>query len=1607
MKSDFVHLHAHTEFSTLDGMPKVEEYVIRAVELGQPSLALTEHGNMRSMYQFQIKSTQGFDYNGQRYDFTGLIKPIFGIEFYASLHDYKLKGLPESEKTKIRRECNSEAEYKAIVKEKEQKEGYKARFHVLAFAKNQVGLQNLFLLNYLSWKHGFFYRPRIDTGLLFKYHEGIVITTACIGGYAPEMVLQGKESLAEKWIIDAKKVFKDDLYIEIQPHKLLGDKDSPYKNVLIQKVANQAMVSYANSHNIKIVATNDCHYLLKEDAESHNVLLAVNQRGSINSEDAWTFGDKGFYLKTKDEMFRTFKTNHGDYLSDKVINTSLETTMEIVEKCNSKLEIDRKKGILPVVETKGMPEDVFLEKLCFRGWKKFRNMEQIIAEYAEHYGVGYEVAWQTYLDRMYFELKRIKDLKFAKYFLIIYDLITWARKNDIMVGPGRGSSSASLVCYLLGITSVDPLFYNLYFERFLAPGRIDYPDIDMDFEDTRRKEIFKYLVKKYGENNVCQIGTVGRMKGKQALHDVGRALDVPAGETMKITKHIIQRSSGDARTSQSVVDSFKEFDVCIEYNKKYPDVLKHVIKLEGKARQVGIHAAGIQIADRPMHQIVPIEYRETKDAQGNKERIKVAGLDWLECQGLGLVKLDVLGLRTLSILKTALKSIKQRKGIDLNLEEVSLKDEKTLQGFTDGKFVGIFQFDSIGMTKTCEKLTFRSFEDVIALNALYRPGCCKVGTKVLLNWNDPNNKTFVKIEDLFNKFNGASDYVKSVKRNFNIVSYDVNRNKYVKNKIVGVYKSGVKSCYKLKLRHLREIQTKKRGEFTPVFQGDISVSMEHKILTLDRGWQQAKNLKYGDYVLFRFQHIVANARRSSGSDFKGKSIFFYKERCAICNYQEQFVPLDTHHLDGNRNNHNEDNLLIVCPNCHREIEYGKYNWQYIKERQKLNRLPNSHNNPFRWTMFLGLEYEGDFETYDIEMEMPYNNFIAGGIVVHNSMRSGLATHYINRAIGKEKIKPLHPIYDDICKETYGILVYQEQLIKCFRDMAGYEEATADELRKKISKSAGVETLGKESDKFISGAIAKGMTEKQAKELFENMAFFGSYAFNKAHAAAYGMIAYWGMYLKVHYAVEFFHALMRHEPEKNEILRFVSDARKSDLDVKTPDINHSDIQFRILDDKTIISGLVDIKGCGMKASVEIAEKQPYNSLHDLLGKVNRRHVHKGVIGALVKAGAFRSLYPSIGAMLVPLTVTVKRKGGVIDEIDKCVWEQMVDKKPEDAENIYKEYDIEENVLDEEQEVKVMSDVCPIPPYRHKIEYYEKVKKYIFTDREHMETYLGIDEVYDNESEFSDSGLHRTRGVFMGTLVDIKYNNVGDFHKDEPSDKEKKRIGWGKRYANVNIENPLGIRRINIDIDVFPTFRQIIDRGLQTPVLIIGNLLKWSEVIYADVIVDLDEFRDILELDIKMIEKYQKMNPFQKYLIKHPCSRLKEQTTKSDINDLKYGVSQGVREIMALVTRVKYHWTKKDKKMAFVEIEDVSGNLSCILWPEGVLKYGQKIKVGSVIKAFIKKNKDGCFIEDKRKLTVVKTFWNLEGHIQGETSNKDILEREKTGQLKTDPTKYLTK
>jgi DNA polymerase-3 subunit alpha len=1312
--SDFVHLHAHSEYSQLDGMPSVGEYIMRVHELGMPGIALTEHGNMRSMVQLAIKAKGEFDWKGSKQHLDP-VKPIFGIEFYVAPIDYKIKGIEETVKQSLKKKSKNASEYKEKMKELENKMQVRKRYHVLAFAKNDIGMKNLLILNYMSWKDGYYYRPRIDINLLKKYHEGIIITTSCIGGWVPSLLLENKLNEAEQWLIEMKRIFKDDLYLELQPHKIKE-----------QEIVNAFMIKLADEHKIKLVATNDCHYLLKEDSKAHEVLLAVQSKKPLQSADAWRFDDNAFYLKTKQEMIESFKLNH-PFISPKLIKNSLETTMEIFEKCNVEIEINKKQGILPdfKIPVNYTGEKNYLINLCKKGWI-WRNIEKRAGEYAKSRNMSELEGVKIYRERLEFELKRIFKLKFEKYFLIIHELISWARKNDIMVGPGRGSSSASIVCYLLGITSIDPIEYDLLFDRFLNAHRMDYPDVDMDFEDMRRKEVFKHLFERYGEEHVSLIGTNGTMKGKQALHDVSRVLGIPHSEVNQITKHIIERSSGDARSSETVADSFNEFDVCKDFNKRHPEVLPFVEKLEGKVRNVGVHACGIQIAPMDISTHIPIEYREIKGAEEKElwgaDRVKVSALDWRDSQDMGLIKMDVLGLRTLTILKSALKEIEKRKKIKINLEEINLEDDNVLDAFTKGMMTGIFQFDSVGMKKTCEKLKFTKFEDIISLNALYRPG---------------------------------------------------------------------------------------------------------------------------------------------------------------------------------------------------------------------------------------------------------------------AMRSGLAQHYINRKIGKEKIEKIHPIYDNITKDTYGILVYQEQLLRCFVELAGYHPDEADSIRKAVAKSFGNEYINREKEVFIKGAGEKGLDSKKAEKLFENISFFGSYAFNKAHAAAYGMIAYWCQYLKIYYPTEFFYALMRYEPDNDKILHYVSEARKIGIDVKMPDINYSDVNFNIEDDNIIRSGLIDIKGCGRKASEDIINNQPYSNMLDFLGKINRRVVNRGTIKALVKAGAFRSIYPNMGAMIKEVQVNKNKKTGEL--ISKTIWELMIDSKNPD--DLYNQYDIESNKLNEEQEVRVLAEVCPIPPYKHKIEYYDKLDKYIFTDRKNIDSYIYLDEPYDHDTEFSNDGLKRTRGIFKGILVDIKYNNVGDFDKEEPDEEQKKRKGWGKRYSMINIEDTHSIKRVNVDINTFPTFRKIIDKGINTPVFVIGSVLKWQDIIAADIIIDLDEFRDIMNKKISLSEKYKIMNPYQRYLLKHPCSFITDEQKKGTmcLYDFSNRLPAGLKSVIALVTRAKQHWTKKDKEMMFLELEDDSGYLSTVVWEETIQQYREYLKPGNVIRLSILKKDGQTQVDGSKPIRLVKKYWNLVGSTDGSKYN----------------------
>jgi len=1547
---DFVHLHCHSEFSTLDGLPKVEDYIIKSVELGFPALALTEHGNLRSMVQLIQKCNSNFMYGGVKYDFEP-IKPIIGCEFYLSPNDYKIKGLPDNIKNKIKEKSESTKQLKELTKKYELKYAIKKRWHMLMFAKNTIGLNNILTMNYLSWKYGFYYRPRIDMNLVKKYSEGIIATTSCIGGMIPDLILNDKKDDAYLKMKEMKKIFKDDFYVEVQPH-----------NIDEQKTVNKVIVDMANDLKVKVIATNDCHYLNKGDDSAHNMLLDINSRASKSTPtgDRWRFGDTEFYMKSKDEMAASFLSNHS-FFSKKEINNFLENTVEISDKVDLKIVLSKKKGILPNVTVPDgyENENKYLIKLAKDGWK-WRNINLRAKEYANHFNLEYSEARKIYKDRMILELKRIFKMKYTKVFLIIQDMINWARRNDIYVGAGRGSSAASLICYLTGITSIDPLRYDLMFDRFLHEKRIDYPDVDMDFQDDRRKEIFGYLFKKYGANYTAMIGTIGRMKGKQAIQDVSRVLGIPSYEVNAVTKHLIIRGGGDARSSQTVEDSFNEFEVSKQFNKKYPEVLPYVKKLEAKARQVGIHAAGIVLSPFVLYKNIPIEFRKSP---GFEKPVPVTAIDARDIENYGLIKFDLLGLSELTIFKYALAEIKKRYGKEIDLEAINLEDKNVLNNFTKGNFAGIFQFDSIGMKKTCEKMRFDSFDDIIVLNALYRPGCIMEGTKITVEMDNHNRRTFYEIGELYNKWINAPLCTKNVKRNFNIVSYDENKNIHINNKIVDIVKSGKKECFEIILQSYGE----GKGIIRNKWIGKSGFSKKHKILTLDAGWKNVKDLQYGDYVLYRFQNTVAKGRINTANKkrdnkfvrktpYKSIALFYYKSKCAICGYDKKNISLDCHHMDNNQQNNDYKNLIILCPNCHREVQNNLYDFDFLEKKRKESRLPNSYKNKFRWSKVVEIKSLGVHETYDIEMTSPYNNFVAGGLVVHNSMRSGMAKHYIDRKMGREKVTKRYPLYDEITEKTYGIVVYQEQLMQVFMKVAGYQPSKADIVRVKVAKSSGVESIWREKEDFMNGAKKNNVPEKIANQLFKDMSFFGSYTFNKAHAAAYSVNSYIGMWLKTYYPTEFFYAMLRKENKNERIREFIIEAKLIGISIKMPDINLSNEQFSIISEKNISVGLTDVKGVGLKAAKIISDNKPYTSLYNFINKVDRRIVNKRVINSLIVVGAFKNIYSHTAALLKEVSIQrIKRDGSEL-KITKKTWEWMIEEKTEfNSELFYKTVRKETIPFTIDEEQRLMAKVSPLPPDKHEIEYYKYLDKYV--DKCYKIT--DINKINYDEKKF----------ILRGIIVDIKYNQIGDFFKELPPDETKERIGWGKRYVSINIDDGTGIKRMKVDIDTFSTFRYIIDKGIGTPVMVAVRSFSKFEALFVDNMIDLNELSSIIDLkSITIKESFKKLNKFQRYFIQHPIKKYKECRTKVDkIIDKK----NGIFETVCLISKVKHHWTNKDdKEMMFIDLEDETGNMDVVIWNDVLMKNRKKLQQGNIVKVNLIKKGKSIFIKEKSEIILLE-------------------------------------
>jgi len=888
----FVHLHTHSHYSLLDGLAKIDDLIERAKELGMKALALTDHGNLYGAVEFYKKALKAE------------IKPILGVETYVAY------------RSRFEKQAKIDDKY----------------FHLTLLAENNVGWKNLIQLITKSHLEGFYYRPRVDKELLRQYHEGLIALSGCPAGEIPRLFEEDKFEEAEKAAYEYQEIFgKENFFLEIGHHPNIPE---------LNKI-NNAIKKLSQKTGIPLVATQDIHYLKSEDADYHDILVAVQTGNKISDDDRLTLKADDFSMRSQEEMIEFFKD----------LPAAIENTVKIAERCNVVLPLNQillPKFPLPENETSSID---YLRKLAMERLPKL-----------------FGVADAKVIERLEYELKIIEKTGFADYFLIVQDFVNWAKERGIVVGPGRGSAAGSLVSYVLGITDINPLKYDLIFERFLNPDRISMPDIDLDFTDIRRDEVYAYIRQKYGEDRVAQIITFGTMAARAAIRDAGRALGLPYAFCDQLAKLIPFGPNQETKVGwlDKCLQEVEELKSIYQTNPDAKRVIDAARHLEGVARHASIHAAGIVISKEPLTNYVPLQR-----APQNENNV-ITQFDMYSIEDLGLLKIDLLGLKNLTIIEESVRLIKEVHDEEIDISNIPLDDKKTFKLLQEADTVGVFQLESSGMRRYLKELQPTELEDIIAMVALYRPG-----------------------------------------------------------------------------------------------------------------------------------------------------------------------PIE------------------------------------------------------------------------------------------------LIPSFINRKHKREKVTYLHPKLEPILKNTYGIGIYQEQMMQIARDLAGFTLAEADTLRKAIGKKIKV-LLEAQKEKLIRGMVENGIDEKTAKNIWELFPPFARYGFNKSHATCYALIAYRTAYLKAHWPIEFMTALLNADAGDTERIAFlVSEAQKKNIQVLPPDINKSFVNF-IPEEKNIRFGLLAIKNVGLNLVEAIIEERhiggPFKNFNDFLCRVKHKDLNKKSLESLIKVGVFDSLNTERGYLL---------------------------------------------------------------------------------------------------------------------------------------------------------------------------------------------------------------------------------------------------------------------------------------------------------------------------------------------------------------------------------------
>lgn len=886
---EFIHLHNHSHYSLQDGACTVDGLIQAAKKHGMKSVALTDHGVMYGVIEFYRKSIKAG------------IKPIIGMEAYV------VSGGSRFDKRSAGNNGNGR-----------KKKHYN---HLILLAKNYQGYKNLSKLSTLGHTEGFYYKPRIDLELLREYNKGLICTTACANGVVSSHLVQGDYDKAKKTAITYKEIFQDDFYLEIQNH-----------NMDVEKPILKGMPRLSKELGIKLVATNDCHYIEPEHAIAHNILLLLSDKIGADY-NVLRYGTDQVYFKSADEMSELFKNYDG----------AIENTLEIDSKIDLQLSFDEHHfPHYPIPkDSKANTIEEYFEFLAKEG---LSQKEIKITSEVE--------------DRFNFEIETIINMGFAGYFLVVQDFINTAKRNNIPVGPGRGSVAGSIVAYALGITNINPLEYDLLFERFLNPERKSMPDIDVDFADDQRGEVIDYVRTKYGDESVSQIITFNRLSSKAVIRDVARVLKIPIPTVNNITKYIPSKF-GKVYTIEQALKEVPELEwIKNSDDPQIQELIKHAKVLEGMNRNASKHAAGVVITPGDVSEYVPL-------ANAVSQEEIVTQFNMKDIENVGLLKMDFLGLRTLTIIRDSLELINKNYNVRIDIDRIPLNDEETYKIFTRGQTTGVFQFESPPMREYLKKLKPSSLSDLAAMNALYRPG-----------------------------------------------------------------------------------------------------------------------------------------------------------------------PME-----------------------------------FIDE-------------------------------------------------------------FIDRKSGKRKVTYLHPVLEDILKETYGIIVYQEQVIQIANVIGGMTLAEADILRRAMGKKD-LRAMKQQKEKFIKGAVKNGIGKKIANDIFKAIDKFANYGFNKSHAVAYSYIAYQTAYLKAHYTHEFLAANLTNEFENTEKeTSFLEDCRKLKIEVLPPDVNKPSVHFDVKDGK-ILFGMSAIKNVGIGAVEEIIKMKnnlgrEFGSIYDFCMNVDTRIVNKRALEGLVIAGAFDSI-----------------------------------------------------------------------------------------------------------------------------------------------------------------------------------------------------------------------------------------------------------------------------------------------------------------------------------------------------------------------------------------------